>query len=345
MLGEHVSPPMRDRLLAALDRQGVDRPPCVSSGQTAILELQQAVDALWPQAHQDAELMVRLAKATVEKGGQEGARVPFETTVDASAFGAGVAMGGPTKHPYVSWHPLADHEKLDVAHVPDPRKDGRSPVVLEAVRKLSGGRFPVLCAVTAPFTLACMLRGERETMMDLIIDPTYIHNVMSLAEKFSISFIEAALEEGADVIVVEDTWASGELLSKQQYEEFALPGEQALTSKVRELGARSILQLCGHPLLNLPLMAKCGANGISVHQMVDLAEARNKLGENIALVGNIDPKDLVLQPPERILELSMKSMARGIDILSPACGLDPTATLRNLQAMAEAAQRYRPGDG
>jgi len=336
---------MRDRLLAALDRQGVDRPPCVSSGQTAILELQRAVGALWPQAHQDPELMARLSMAAVEMGGQEGARVPFETTVDASAFGAGVAMGGPTKHPYVSWHPLADHEKLDVAQLPDPRRDGRSPVVLEAVRKLSGGQVPVLCAVTAPFTLTCMLRGERETMMDLIVDPTYIHNVMALAEKFSLSFVEAAVEEGADVIVVEDTWASGEILSSQQYEGFALPGERALTSKVRELGARSILQLCGHPMLNLPLMAKCGANGVSVHQMVDLKEARAVLGDGLALVGSIDPKDMVLQSPERIMELSKKCMDGGIDILSPACGLDPTASLRNLQAMAEAAKSFRPGEG
>ncbi len=345
MFGEHVSPPMRDRLLAALDRQEVDRPPCVSSGQTAILELQKAVDALWPQAHQDPERMARLAMAAVELGGLEGARVPFETTVDASAFGAGVAMGGPTKHPYVSWHPLADHEKLEVAQVPDPRRDGRSPVVLEAVRRLSGGRVPVLCAVTAPFTLACMLRGERETMMDLIVDPTFIHNLMSAALDFSISFVEAAVDEGADVIVVEDTWASGEILSSQQYGEFALPGERALTSKIRELGARSILQLCGHPMLNLPLMAKCGANGISVHQKVVLAEARGKLGDDIALVGNIDPKDFVLQPPEKILELSRECMGGGIDILSPACGLDPTASLRNLQAMSKAAQSYRPGEG
>lgn len=331
--------------MAALDRQGVDRPPCVSSGQTAILELQRAVDALWPQAHQDPDRMARLAMASVERGGQEGARVPFETTVDASAFGAGVAMGGPTKHPYVSFHPLHDHDQLDVAHVPDPRKDGRSPVVLEAVRKLSKGSVPVLCAVTAPFTLACLLRGERETMMDLIVDPTFIHNVMSVAEKFSISFVQAAVEEGADVIVIEDTWASGEILSQQQYEEFALPGEQALTSKVRELGAQSILQLCGHPMLNLPLMARCGANGISVHQMVDLSEARSKLGDEIALVGNIDPKDMVLAPPERILDLSMKCMANGIDVLSPACGLDPTASLQNLRALAEAAKSFRPGDG
>jgi len=331
--------------LAALDRQGVDRPPCVSFGQTAILELQKAVGALWPQAHQDAELMARLAMASVERGGLEGARVPFETTVDASAFGAGVAMGGPTKHPYVSYHPLHDHDKVAIAHVPDPRKDGRSPVVLEAVRKLSGGQVPVLCAVTAPFTLACFLRGERETMMDLIVDPTFIHNVMSVAEKFSLAFVEAAVEEGAEVIVVEDTWASGEILSMQQYEEFALPGEQALTSKVRELGARSILQLCGHPMLNLPLMSKCGANGISVHQKVDLVEARGKLGDDIALVGNIDPKDMVLQPPEKIRDLSRKCMADGIDVLSPACGLDPTASLQNLRALSEAAKTFRRGDG
>ena len=325
--------------MAALDRREVDRPPCVSSGQTGLLELQMLVDAPWPLAHQDADLMARLAMASVEIGGQEGVRVPFETTVGASAFGAGVAMGSPHQHPYVSWHPLGDHVKVEVAHVPDPREDGRAPVVLEAVRRLSKGNAPVLCSVTAPFTLACFLRGERETMMDTILDPTLIHNIMALAEKFSLSFVEAAVEEGADVLVLEDTWASGEILSPQQYQEFALPGEQALAKRVRELGSRSILQMCGHPMLNLPLMAESGAHGILIHQKLDLAEVRQVLGDDIALVGNIDPKDMVLQPPERIMEMSRKCLEGGIDVLSPACGLDPTASLQNLQAMAKAIRQ------
>lgn len=332
---------MRDRLFAALDRRGVDRPPCVSSGQTGLLELQLLVDAPWPLAHQDADLMARLAMAAVEIGGQEGARVPFETTVGASAFGAGVAMGSTYKHPYVSWHPLSDQDKVDTAHDPDPRKDGRAPVVLEAVRRLSRGSAPVLCSVTAPFTLACFLRGERETMMDAIMNPTLVHNIMALAERFALSFVEAAVEEGADVIVIEDTWASGELLSYKQYEEFALPGQRTLAKRVRELGSRSILQMCGHPMLNLPLVAKSGVNGVLIHQKFDLAEARRLLGDGYALVGNIDPADMVLRSPERIMELSRKCIEGGIDVLSPACGLDPTASLRNLQAMAKAALQWK----
>jgi [methyl-Co(III) methanol-specific corrinoid protein]:coenzyme M methyltransferase len=333
---------MRDRLLAALDRRDVDRPPCVSPGQTAIVELQKAVNAEWPLAHQDAKLMSRLALASVLMAGQEGTRVPFDTAVDASAFGAGVAMGSQTASPYISEHPLADPGAVEVASVPDPRRDGRAPVVLEAVRSLREQEAPVLCAITAPFTLACFLRGERDTLMDLIVDPDLVHRVAALAERWAIAFAGEAIAAGADVIVVEDTWASGEILAPEHYREHALPGEQALIRSVRELGARTILHHCGHPGINLNHMAESGADGITIHHKVEVNEAIATLAGRSAAVGNLDPRALAIGPPQEIVASSVRCLGEGVGVLAPSCGLDPITPLRNLRCMGEAAIHFMP---
>jgi [methyl-Co(III) methanol-specific corrinoid protein]:coenzyme M methyltransferase len=324
-------------LLTALDRGAVDRAPCVSPGQTSIADLQRAVGAEWPKAHQNPELMARLASASVNLGNQEGARVPFETTMDASAFGAEVEMGAILKHPYVRRHPLVDQETVDGAIVPNPQKDGRSPVVLEAIRLLRREEAPILCAVTAPFTLACFLRGERDTLMDLIINPVFLDKVLSLAEQWAISFIAEAVDAGVDVIVIEDTWAIGEILSPEQYRNFALPGEQMLARTAHDSGARSILHHCGRPGPNLGLMADSGADGLTIHQTMDVIEAKNELSGRCAAVGNLDPLSIINLAPKEIFALCTRCLGEGIDVLAPACGLDPATPLGNLKAIGQAA--------
>jgi MtaA/CmuA family methyltransferase len=295
------------------------------------------VGAEWPKAHQNAELMARLALASVTLGKQEGTRVPFETTMDASAFGAEVEMGTPLRHAYIRKHPLADQEAVEQATVPDPRRDGRAPVVLESVRLLWREEPPVLCAVTAPFTLACFLHGERDTLMSLIIDPSFLNKLLLLAEQWAISFVQEAVEAGADVIVLEDTWASGEILSQEQYQKYALPGEKTLARVVHEMGARSILHQCGSPGRNLELMASSGVDGLTIHQTVNVFETKKMLSSRCAIVGNLDPRSIAHLEPKEIRALSAHCLEEGIDVLAPACGLDPATPLRNLRAISEVA--------
>jgi [methyl-Co(III) methanol-specific corrinoid protein]:coenzyme M methyltransferase len=279
-------------------------------------------------------MMARLALASIKLGGQEAARVPFDTVVEASAFGSGVEMGTSVNQPYVSRHPLTTSEQVNRIAVPDPLTDGRAPVVLEAIRLLRGEDVPVLGAVTAPFSLACFLRGERESLMDTIIDPSFLQEVMGRAEQFTIAFIDEMVGAGADVIVIEDTWASGEILSPRQYVDFALPGEKALIQKVRSLGARSILHQCGHPRVNLPLMVESRAHGITIHHQIGMAEARNALTNRCAAVGNLDPRALASLQPEEIASMARKCVDDGFEVLAPSCGRDPHTPLKNLQAMA-----------
>jgi uroporphyrinogen-III decarboxylase len=80
----------RERLYHALRMEPVDRVPCISTMQTATIELMKASASFWPEAHRDPSKMTRLALAANRFAGLESARVPFEAAVDASAFGVAV---------------------------------------------------------------------------------------------------------------------------------------------------------------------------------------------------------------------------------------------------------------
>jgi [methyl-Co(III) methanol-specific corrinoid protein]:coenzyme M methyltransferase len=211
-------------------------------------------------------------------------------------------------------------------------------VVLEAVsllRRTLGNESPVLCGVISAFTLAGQLRGEADAMMELVIDPGFLKAVLNRAVEWDLEYARAAVEAGADVIVLVDATASGDILGPEQFQEFALPYQQRVARAVREAGAKSIMHICGNTVLNLPLMRTSGVDGIGVDQSMDMAAVKRLLGPECAAVGNVSPTTtLLFRSPEYVVEECLDCIEAGTDILAPGCGFAPETPLANMKAMA-----------
>lgn len=338
----------RDRLLAVLEHRPVDRVPVVSPTQTGTVDLMKATGAYWPQANEEADLMFRLALAARTMAGLEGCRVPFDAAVDASAFGAVTSYESMRRPPAIVGRPMSSRESIDLHDVPDPHRDGRAPVVLKAVsllRQALGDESPVMCGVISAFTLAGQLRGEADMLMDLITDPGLLKAVLDKAMDWDMEYMKAAVEAGADIIVLVDATASGDILGPEQFEEFALPYQQKIARAVREVGAKSILHICGNTSLNLPLMRKSGVDGIGVDQSMDMREVKKVLGPGCAAVGNISPTGtLLFRSPEYVIEECRDCIEAGTDILAPGCGFAPETPLANMKAMASVRMTHAVPD-
>lgn len=328
----------RERLLAVLAREPVDRVPVVSPTQTGTVDLMKASGAFWPKAHRDPRLMSELSLAAHTIAGLEGCRVPFEVAVDASAFGALVSHESERRQPAITGRPIIARELADIVPVPDPRRDGRAPAVLEAVALLRhklGRSVPVLCGEVSAFTLACQLRGEADALMDLMLDPEYLRAVLDKAFRWNLEFVREAVSAGADVIVFVDATASGDILGPEQFEEFAYPYEKRLVQAVRDAGGGSVLHICGNTTANLRLMRATGVNGISVDQCMDMRRVRRMLGDGTAAVGNVSPTGtLLFRSPEYVIEECRDRIEAGTDVLAPGCGFSPDTPLANMRAMA-----------
>jgi [methyl-Co(III) methylamine-specific corrinoid protein]:coenzyme M methyltransferase len=328
----------KERLLSVLAREPVDRVPVVSPTQTGTVDLMKASGAFWPQAHADPRLMFALSLAAHTIAGLEGCRVPFDAAVDASAFGAVTSFESERRQPAITGRPVTSRELADIVPIPDPRRDGRAPAVLEAVsllRERLGNASPVLCGVISSFTLGCQLRGEASAMMDLMLDPSYLSVVLDKAFRWNVEYIKEAVSAGADVIVLIDATASGDILGPDQYEEFAQPYEERLVQVVHDAGARSILHICGNTTLNLAQMRATMADGISVDQSMDMRWVKRTLGRRTAAVGNVSPTNtLLFRSPEYVIEECKECIEAGTDILAPGCGFAPETPLANMKAMA-----------
>ena len=330
----------KERLLLALAREEVDRTPCASPLQTGTVELMEACGSFWPEANRDPRAMARLAQAAHDLAGLESVRVPFDITVDATAFGALTGYDGVDRQPAILETAMRDPEAFCDVAVPDPRRDGRAPVVLEAVRSLaSKDGPPVICGIVAPFMLTAQLRGGQVTLMDVVLRPDVVKAVLEKAMEWNVAFAEAVLEAGADVVALIDATASGDILSPKQYAEFALPYQKIVSGSIHAAGGRSILHICGDTSRNIAEMAQARFDGVSVDQCMDLASVKRQTQGRVAVIGNVDPTaTLLFRGPQEVFDEAVECIGEGCEVLAPGCGFAPRTPLVNMRAMVHAAK-------
>ena len=335
----------KDRLFGTLDLEKVDRLPCVSPLQTGTLDLMKASGAYWPQANNDPQLMAKLAKAAHTIAGIESVRIPFDVSVDATAFGALTGKDNIERQPSILKAPITTPELLESASVPDPQTAGRAPVVLDAIRQLAKDPelkgTPLICAIVGPFMLAGQLRGSQEAIMEVAMKPAFIKGILEKATQWSVLFSKAALEAGADVIAIIDATSSGDVLGPPQYAEFAMPYQKRVVDAICREDGYSILHICGKTTKNMPFMIQTGANGISVDQQMDIGWVKQQLRGKVACVGNVSPTSTLLHKKPTDVEAETKRVIEaGTDIVAPGCGFAPETPLANMKAMVEATHKY-----
>jgi uroporphyrinogen decarboxylase len=244
--------------------------------------------------------------------------------------------------------PIRSEVQVEKLIVPDPVET--MPFVMETIRLLRkrlDASAPLIGFAGAPFTLASYMvegggtRNYAEIKGMMYREPMTIHRLLDKLADTIILYINAQIEAGAQVVQLFDTWA-GEL-SAADYEEFALPYERKVFERIHRgpsgLTIPAILYVngCSHILEK---MVESGANVLSIDWRIDLAEARRRVGDKVALQGNLDPCEL-LGTPETIAESVKEILKKGGGlghIMNLGHGILPMVPVENARAFIEAAK-------
>ncbi len=134
----------RDRVLAAMKKESLDRPPVAIFTQSATLGQMEKTGAAWPEAHKDAELMAKLGAAQADMFGFECVRAPFCLTAEAERLGATVQVEKKDAAPMIKAHPYhfdpMTSEYDDPATLMSPEEflsGGRPAVAIKAMELLA----------------------------------------------------------------------------------------------------------------------------------------------------------------------------------------------------------------
>jgi uroporphyrinogen decarboxylase len=257
------------------------------------------------------------------------------TMMDLSteAEACGVQVRKPENRAFsVTGHPVKSSSDLESLKQPDPSADGRMPVVLAVVERMSR-EFPCLnvAYVAGPFTLASLLTGAGNALRSVVRDPDYLRVLLEYCTRAIIRYSVALAEHGADGVCILEPTAG--VLSPQQFERHS-------AAYLREIAASLpvpwILHICGDTTALIPNMIRTGCWAISIDSQVNMGKALEKAGGEVRLLGNIDPVDVVAYGGPEEIEAALSELiplaraSRNLTI-STGCDLPVDTNMENLE--------------
>lgn len=197
--------------------------------------------------------------------------------------------------------PVRDEWEVRNLRVPDPAVQLR--YVLDAVsqiRKALANELPLIGFAGSPFTLACYMiegRGGSEFLnvkRMLYNSPQLLHAILDINARSVGAYLDAQIEAGVHAVMLFDTW--GGVLSLPAFREFSLRYIEQVFSQVRH--SRDGLEVPRIVFTKgggqwLELLAASGATALGIDWTTNLGDARARVGDSVALQGNLDPAVLL----------------------------------------------------
>ncbi|RLE15906.1 MAG: uroporphyrinogen decarboxylase, partial [Actinobacteria bacterium] len=181
--------------------------------------------------------------------------------------------------------------------------------VIETVENLKSAlppAVPLLAFAGAPFTVASYLiegrpsKDYRHTKALINTDEVLWHEIMERLAESAITFIDAQLSHGASAYQLFDSWAGA--LSKRDYDSFVLPHSRHVFDELKKRHPDSTgIHFgvgCDHLLES---MHAAGPQVLGLDWRTPIAEARQRMGDDLVVQGNLDPA-LVLAGVEPALD-------------------------------------------
>lgn len=211
-------------------------------------------------------------------------------------------------------------------------------------RSKIGSEYVVTMTAWGPFTLGARIVGEEVMMKALLKNPGFAGKVLDFALDILIRFYEPLVKNGfIEVILLGDPTASGDLISRKQFETFALPYLQKFTGWAKSKGAHTIMHICGDTTDRLDLFPLTGASCVSIDHKTDIRKAKEMLAGKICFAGNIDPVNTLLRGSPEQVEQECRNVIRtagaaGGFVLMPGCDIPHSVPYENIRRFAESVR-------
>jgi len=205
--------------------------------------------------------------------------------------------------------------------------------------------IPLIGFCGAPFTLASYMtegggsKNYVHTKRLMYDDAGAWHAMMALISRALVKYLNAQIAAGAQAVQLFDSWVG--CLSPDDYREFVLPHT---TSVIRGVTA-------GVPVMHfgtgtaalLELMREAGGDVIGLDWRVRLDEGWERVGHDVAVMGNLDP--VVLFAKQDVLQAQAKKILDQADgraghIFNLGHGILPETPVENVIALVEMVHEF-----
>jgi len=222
------------------------------------------------------------------------------TVPDAMGLGLYFAEGEGPKFE----RPLTEEWAIRDLAAPDPYDHLRYVMDgVSEIRRALDNSVPLIGFSGSPWTLACyMVEGGssddyRKVKAMMYDRPDLMHHILSVTADAVTAYLNAQIDSGAQAVMIFDSW--GGALSAAAYQEFSLAYMKKIVAglKKEKDGERipNIVFTKGGGLW-LESIADSGCTAVGLDWTIDIGEARRRVGDKVALQGNLDPNVLFASP-------------------------------------------------
>lgn len=228
--------------------------------------------------------------------GQDCIMIPSRTPKGSNAWKTGVdEFGRVWEQGFYTKGEIDSREKL---HKYSPAieyvQEFFNPAIVNSVRSQYPDHCHIFGTHVGPFTAAYMAMGFERLFVNLIEDPSFVHELLEHRTRWCIALFQQAIRLGAEVIVLgeDSAHSSGSMISPEMWEEHILPYHRRI---VYALNVPVIWHSDGDVRELLPYAVDAGFTG--VHGLdpisgVSLEEIKSEYGQDLILIGNIDVRVL-----------------------------------------------------
>lgn len=329
----------RERVLALLDRRPIDRVPLMP---ITMMFAADQIGVKYLQYVTDYRTLVEAQMRTAERFDIDLVSCISDPAREAADLGANVWFFDDQPPALVESDALlADKSVLRTLRVPDP---GSSKRMLDRLRagalfkeKVAGAKI-IEGWIEGPCALAANLRGINSLMLDFYDDAPFVHDLLAFSTEVGIAFARAQSEAGVDLMGVGDAVSS--LVGPVIFEEFIAPHHVRLVQALSAMGLKTRSHICGNTTKICRARARLGYDIIDIDSDVPLALAREEMGPDTIILGNIATVTVMEQgTPEQVVAAAAEChrVLGNNHIISAGCEVPRTTPMANMQALTSYA--------
>jgi uroporphyrinogen decarboxylase len=250
--------------------------------------------------------------------------------------------------PVAKGHPVVEAADLDGYVAPEP-----SPahlLLLNLAKARFGDSKALFWLMRGTFVRSWRLLGMPNYMINLYVDPDFLHRVARMVEAYNLAQLELLAAAGLDVLVVEDDIAMTDtpLIAPKHFVEFVNPYNRSLVQRAHELGLKVVRHSDGNLWSLIDVILDSGYDGLNpLEPQADMGLKKVKAycGDRVCLLGNIDCMELLPDGTPEQVDAAVKQAIEdagkgGGYVVCSSNSLHPNVNPENCIAMFEATKKH-----
>jgi len=267
---------------------------------------------------------------------------------EPSAFGS-ISIWGEDEFPFAK-KVLRSASEVDHLEKPDIRKHGLLPFVIKRLQHLQpeierAGHKIRFAVARGPLNIASFLMGTSEFLEAIKTEPDQMHRLLTLITDFLVDWIawqREAFPTIDGILILDDIVG---FISRRDFEKFGLPYLQRAFNadvSVKFFHNDAPCKACA------PLLSSAGINLLNFGVQHTLAEMKTWTNNQITLLGNIPPRDVLAEGTPDDVVRSVTEILSAVEdksrlIISCGGGMPPRASTENIAALISTVEKLTGG--